>query len=351
MQKVIVTGSAGFIGFHLTKRLLNMGFEVVGLDNLNDYYSLNLKYARLAETGIYAPGETMFNGGENRHYEPLAFNQLVQSVSHKNYKFIRLNLEDKAGINELFASEQFDYVVHLAAQAGVRYSIDNPDAYIQSNIVGTFNILEACRHHPVKHLIYASSSSVYGDNATVPFSVDARVDSPVSLYAATKKSNELMAYTYSHLYNIRTTGLRFFTVYGSWGRPDMSPILFADAIISQAPLKVFNNGNMSRDFTHVSDIAEGIVRAMTAFSDEKPCYRLFNIGNGQPVNLLCFIETIEAALGSKAQKIMMPMQPGDVHQTWADTANLQAFTGFKPKTRLEDGIAEFVAWYKLFFDI
>jgi len=288
------------------------------------------------------------SGGKNRVYEEIPFGVYITSITNANYRFIRLNLEDKQAINHLFEIEKFDYVVNLAAQAGVRYSIENPDVYIQSNIVGFLNILEACRHYPVKHLVYASSSSVYGDNAKVPFSVEDKVDTPVSLYAATKKSNELMAHTYSHLYNIKTTGLRFFTVYGSWGRPDMSPILFANAITKGEPIKVFNNGNMERDFTHVSDIVEGVCRVTIKKVEDQNKYNVYNIGNGHPVNLLTFIETIEKAMGKEAEKVMYPMQPGDVHKTWADTEKLERNYSYKPKTVLIDGIQEFVDWYKIF---
>lgn len=347
-MKILITGTAGFIGFHLVKRMVAEASQVIGLDNINDYYDVNLKYARLAETGIYSVNESDHSGGKNRKYNEIEFGQAIDSTVYPNYRFHRLNLEDKASIEGLFDSTQFDLVIHLAAQAGVRYSIENPDAYIQSNIVGFLNILEACRNHQVKHLLFASSSSVYGENAKVPFSEDDRVDHPVSLYAATKKSNELMAYTYSHLYGIKTTGLRFFTVYGPWGRPDMAPILFANAIKENKPIKVFNNGDMERDFTYIDDIVEGIARLAGSVKTgaEYPDSRILNIGNGNPVNLLTFIETLEKSFGKKVEKIMMPMQDGDVPQTWADTQRLSEITGYTPKVDLGEGIAEFSRWYK-----
>lgn len=344
-MKVLVTGSAGFIGFFLAQRLLKEGFEVVGIDNINDYYDVNLKYARLAETGIYSPEEQIHKGGENRVYAPISFHQEITSVTNLNYRFIRMNLEDKAELNALFEKEKFDYVVNLAAQAGVRYSLENPDAYVQSNIVGFLNILEACRHNPVKHLVYASSSSVYGANSKVPFSEDDKVDNPVSLYAATKKSNELMAHCYSHLYQIPTTGLRFFTVYGPWGRPDMAPILFATAIAKGEPIKVFNNGEMERDFTFVDDILEGVYRILLLPSEDIPAYRVNNIGNGSPVKLMEFIQTMEKVMGIDANKIMMPMQDGDVVRTWADTRLLQAYTMHKSQITVENGVDMFFKWF------
>jgi len=348
-MKVLVTGAAGFIGFHLVKRLLNENNDVVGLDNINNYYNINLKYARLAETGIYAPDETDHSGGKNRTYKELDFGCTVSSVTNSQYRFIRLNLEDKPALNQLFEQEKFDAIVNLAAQAGVRYSIENPDAYIQSNIVGFLNILEACRHNPVKQLIYASSSSVYGANAKIPFSEDDQVDQPVSLYAATKKSNELMAHTYSHLYKIPTTGLRFFTVYGPWGRPDMAPILFANAITRGEPIKVFNNGEMERDFTYIDDIIEGITHLINQDTDKSNLYRLFNIGNGSPINLMEFISIIENTLGQKAEKIMMPMQDGDVKRTWADLKKLRRVTAYTPSDNIKKGISEFTNWHIKYF--
>jgi UDP-glucuronate 4-epimerase len=350
MQKVLITGTAGFIGFHLVKKLLTEGFEVVGIDNINDYYDANLKYARLAETGLYANEETEHTGGKNRIYKKIGFGKEIISVVYPNYRFIRMNLENKEDILGLFQKEKFQYVVNLAAQAGVRYSIENPDIYIQSNINGFFNILEACRRFPVKNLVYASSSSVYGDNAKIPFSVEDKVDTPVSLYAATKKSNEVMAYTYSHLYNIPATGLRFFTVYGPWGRPDMAPSLFASAISKAESIKVFNNGNMERDFTYVNDIVEGVYKVMILEKDSNSLHQLHNIGNGKPIKLLSFIEAIEDAFSIKTEKIFLPMQPGDVKITWADTSSLEKSAGYKPGTSLRDGIKAFALWFKEFHD-
>lgn len=321
MKKVLVTGAAGFIGFHLVNKLLTEGYRVIGLDNINDYYDVNLKYARLAETGIYSSEETDFSGGKRRNYTRIEFHKERKSITHDTYSFFRANLEDREFIFSLFEKFKFDYVVNLAAQAGVRYSLENPDVYVQSNVVGFLNILEACRKHPVKHLVFASSSSVYGNNAKIPFSVEDKTDSPVSLYAATKKSNELMAYTYSHLYNLPITGLRFFTVYGPWGRPDMAPMLFADAITNGRPIKVFNNGRLERDFTYVDDIVEGTFKVV--IGNLSGNLNLFNIGNGNPVKLLEFIQILEKEFGQKAPKEMLPMQPGDVEKTWADTQKLR----------------------------
>lgn len=330
-MKVLVTGSAGFIGFHTVKKLLQEGFEVVGLDNINDYYSPQLKYARLKEAGI--------------QQELIKWYQLVRSSVNSNYRFVRMNLEDKQQLFSLFQTEQFDYVINLAAQAGVRYSIENPDVYVQSNIIGFHYILEACRYFPPKHLVHASSSSVYGANAKIPFSEEDKVDSPVSLYAATKKSNELMAHSYSHLYNIPVTCLRFFTVYGPWGRPDMAPMLFARAISEGKPIQVFNNGDMERDFTFVGDIVDGVTKTMVADFDEELKYRVLNIGNGSPVNLMKFIEELEEGIGIKSIKNFMPMQAGDVPRTWAGQENLERITGYKPQIELSAGIKEFADWY------
>lgn len=334
-NKILVTGAAGFIGFHLSRQLLEKGNTVVGLDNINDYYDPGLKYARLNELGI--------NKAEASY-----FNKTAYSSKFEKFTFIRMNLENKNEINNLFISEKFDAVIHLAAQAGVRYSLENPDAYINSNIVGFLNILEGCRHHKIKHLIYASSSSVYGNNAKIPFSESDQVDAPVSLYAATKKSNELMAHSYSHLYNIPTSGLRFFTVYGPWSRPDMAPILFADAITKGEPIKVFNNGDMYRDFTYIDDIVNGIIITLNNTpikGDNNPPYQLFNIGNGQPVHLKQFIELIELNIGKKSIKHNMPMQAGDVAKTWASTTELERL-GYKSSVNINDGIKSFIKWYK-----
>lgn len=334
-KKILVTGAAGFIGFHLSRALLDQGIEVVGLDNLNDYYDVSLKYARLSELGLNKEGAEKWG-------------QPIKSDRYANFKFLRLDLEDREGLPNLFEKEKFDAVVNLAAQAGVRYSLENPMAYVDSNLVGFVNLLECCRHHQVGHLVYASSSSVYGENSKVPFSEDDRVDYPVSLYAATKKANELMAHTYSHLYQLPTSGLRFFTVYGPWGRPDMAPILFASAITENRPIKVFNNGDMSRDFTYIDDIVHGIIVTLdNPPSNEKdqPRYQLFNIGNGSPVSLMEFIETLERELGKAADKNMLPMQPGDVPRTWADTNRLNSL-GYKSTTVVQQGVRRFVEWFR-----
>ena len=345
-MKILVTGTAGFIGFHLTQKLLARGDEVIGLDNINDYYDVNLKYARLNELGI--------------NKEEIEDNKLVSSKTFPKHKFVKMDLSDTKSIYKLFEEEKFDAVCNLAAQAGVRYSIENPHAYIDSNVKGFMNILEACRHNDVNNLCYASSSSVYGLNKSQPFKTEDHTDHPVSLYAATKKSNEMMAHTYSHLYNIHTTGLRFFTVYGPYGRPDMAPMLFADAILNDRAIKVFNHGNMSRDFTYVGDIVDGIIKvidnpskANKNFNAEKPNpsissapYRIYNIGNNAPVSLLDFIKTIEDSIGIEAKKNFMDMQDGDVVSTYADTNDLIKDFEYKPDTDLADGIDIFIKWYK-----
>ena len=350
-MKILVTGTAGFIGYHLAQYLIARGDEVVGLDSVNDYYDPAIKYARLGETGIAQ--------------ESVAYNQLVGSTTFDNYQFIQLNLEDKQSLDVLFAEQKFDKVCNLAAQAGVRYSLVNPQAYVNSNIVGFVNILEACRHHNIQHLAYASSSSVYGLNESMPFSTSDNIDHPVSLYAASKKSNELMAHTYSHLFGLPTTGLRFFTVYGPWGRPDMALFLFTKAILEDKPIDVFNHGNMKRDFTYIDDIMEGVVRVIdhpsagnpdwTGQAPDPSCskgpYKVYNIGNSSPVKLMDFIEAIERALGKQAQKNMLPMQPGDVPATWADVSNLVDDLGYQPNTSIQEGVDRFIAWYKDFYHV
>lgn len=336
MGKVLVTGVAGFIGFYTAKKLIDLGYEVVGLDNINDYYDINLKYARLNELGI------------DRNQAEIE-NNIVQSSTFPTFKFIRLNLEDRENLPQLFKTEQFDSVINLAAQAGVRYSLENPMAYVDSNLVGFVNILECCRHNDVKHLVYASSSSVYGENDKIPFGEEDQVDHPVSLYAATKKANELMAHTYSHLYKIPTSGLRFFTVYGPWGRPDMAPMLFADAMTNNREIKVFNNGEMSRDFTYIDDIVQGIIITLQNPDTKGNGYQLFNIGNGSPVSLLHFIQCMENSLGITAQKNMMPMQAGDVPRTWADTTQLNKL-GYQSTTPIEKGVEQFVQWFKKYYN-
>lgn len=334
-MKVMVTGAAGFIGFHVSKRLLERGDEVLGIDNLNDYYDVSLKEARLA-----------------------------QIQDHEGFSFHKIDLSDRKGVPTLFEEQKPDRVVHLAAQAGVRYSIENPHAYVDSNLVGFVNILEGCRHNDVKHLVYASSSSVYGSNKTLPFSVAHSVDHPISLYAATKKANELMAHTYSHLYALPTTGLRFFTVYGPWGRPDMAAFLFVKAIIEERPIDVYNEGKMRRDFTYIDDIVTGVVRTLdtvpepdTDYSAKNPTpetssapYRIYNIGNHQTVELNYFIELIEKGLGKTAKKNLLPMQPGDVEETCADVDALTRAVGFSPSTPIEVGLERFLAWYREYFE-
>ncbi len=346
-MNILLTGSAGFIGFHLAQRLLAEGHEVLGLDNINDYYGTRLKYGRLAVLGI--------------EEEIIAAGSVVQSVSHSNFRFVQLSLEDRAGMEKLFAENAFDAVVHLAAQPGVRYSLNHPHTYVESNIVGFLNVLEGCRSQKnLRHLVYASSSSVYGMSEKIPFSESDNVDHPVSLYAATKKSNELMAHTYSHLFGIPTTGLRFFTVYGPWGRPDMAYFSFAKAILAGKPIPVFNHGDLQRDFTYIDDITEGIYRVLShpprgnsGWNGLQPDpatsrapYRIYNIGNNKPVPLLEFIAVLENALGKKAILDLQPMQPGDVYTTFADISGLERDFQWKPSTDIHTGIAKFVAWFK-----
>jgi len=333
-RKILVTGAAGFIGFHLCRRLLGENDDIVGLDNLNAYYDVKLKETRLA-----------------------------QLEEHRNFRFVRMSLEDREGIKGLCNSAAFDYIINLGAQAGVRYSLINPFAYVDSNITGFLNILEGCRHNPIKHLIFASSSSVYGLNTNMPFSVQQNVDHPISLYAATKRANELMAHTYSYLYGVPTTGLRFFTVYGPWGRPDMVLFLFAKAILADKPIDVFNYGEMKRDFTYIDDIIEGVTRVIPKPPEPNPTwngnnpnpatssapYKLYNIGNNSPVELLKVIEILEESLGKQAKKNFLPIQPGDVPATYAEVNDLAEDVGFKPATSIEDGIKNFVAWYKAYY--
>ncbi len=375
-MKLLITGSSGFIGHALVKKMAGQGDSIVGLDNINSYYDVNLKYGRLEDSGI------------ERH--EIRDNKLVPSNTIPDYRFVKMNLEDGDAITRLFEEEKFDRVCHLAAQAGVRYSLENPRSYIDSNVVGFLNILEACRHNGIDHLVYASSSSVYGLNTKMPFSTHDMVDQPVSLYAASKKSGELMAHTYSHLFAIPTTGLRFFTVYGPWGRPDMAVFKFVKSILEGQPIDVYNHGKMSRDFTYIDDIIEGVVRVLNqppapspqplstshespSTKDQPPApshqplstshqspatkdqpripYKIYNIGRGRPVNLMDFIFAIEKALGKVAQKTFLPLQPGDVVKTWADTEELERDTGYRPSTTVEEGIRKFVEWYKGFYKL
>ena len=333
-MQILVTGAAGFIGFHLSERLLNEGHQVIGIDILNDYYDVKLKEDRLAKL-----------------------------TDRDKFTFAKIDLADRVGMEKLFDQYEFESVINLGAQAGVRYSLQNPRAYLDSNLTGFGNILEGCRHHKIKHLVYASSSSVYGANTKIPFSVHDNVDHPISLYAATKKANELMAHSYSHLYRLPTTGLRFFTVYGPWGRPDMAPMLFAKAILAGKPIDVFNYGKMQRDFTYVDDIVEGIIKVMHKIpapnlqwvgTDPDPAtskapYRIYNIGNNQPIELMYFIEVLEKCLGIEAKKNVLPMQPGDVPTTYADVSDLIADVGFKPDTSIEVGVKRFVDWYRAYY--
>ena len=337
-MKILVTGAAGFIGYHLVKTLIKDNHEVIGLDNINDYYSTNLKFDRLKELGI--------NKDSAKDFLSLSGSNLF-----KNFKFIRMNLEDRENLPKLFKDEKFDVVCNLAAQAGVRYSIENPETYIDSNIVGFLNILECCRNHNIKKLVYASSSSVYGDNKKTPFEETDNTDKPISLYAASKKSNELMAHNYSHLFKLNTIGLRFFTVYGSWGRPDMAYYLFADAITKDKAIKVFNNGDLSRDFTHIEDIVIGVKSVLLSDSSTKKLYELYNIGNNKPVVLTKFIETIEKYLGKKSIKKMLPMQDGDVKKTWASISKITKDYNFQNKVSLDKGIEEFINWYKVYHNV
>jgi UDP-glucuronate 4-epimerase len=326
-MKLLITGTAGFIGYHLTRRLAEDGHDIVGIDNINNYYDVELKHGRLADLSFADWGKVS-----------------VISRKYPNARFIQMDLTNAESITALFAVEQFDMVVHLAAQAGVRYSLKNPDAYISSNIQGFLNILEAVRFNPVQRLLYASSSSVYGDSNEQPFSENQRCDQPASLYAASKRMNELMAHTYSHLYGIPATGMRFFTVYGPWGRPDMAPMLFTKAILAYEPIKVYNHGNMQRDFTYIDDVVEGIVRLLGHTSE-----KIYNIGNGKPLQLMDFIKRLENELGISAKISMEPMQMGDVSATWADCSLLERDTGYCPNTTIEHGITQFIAWYRNFY--
>jgi len=330
MSKFLITGTAGFIGFHLANALLERGEEIVGLDNINDYYDVNLKYARLNEAGIMR--------------DEVEWNSPARSKKYAGYRFVRMDITDRENLTRFFRSEKFDYVIHLAARAGVRYSIDHPDVYIQSNIVGFFNILEACRHYPVKHLLYASSSSVYGNNEKVPFSEDDNVDYPVSLYAATKKSNELMAFTYSHLYKIPATGLRFFTVYGPWERPDMAIYKFTEAILNNKPIQVYAEGKLLRDFTYIDDIINGVIAILNKQKSGEPPL-LMNIGNNNPVTVNTLVSEIEQALGRKAEIEYLPMQPGDVNATFADITLINSYCGFRPQTDMRIGLRKFFEWF------
>ncbi|RRT93455.1 NAD-dependent epimerase/dehydratase family protein [Empedobacter falsenii] len=337
MKTVFITGVAGFIGYHLAEKLIVKNIKVVGIDNINDYYTVQLKYDRLKELGI------------NQEFAS-NFGQKVLSSKHEEKMiFYRMNLEDKESLAQLFKTYSFDAVVNMAAQAGVRYSIENPDAYGQSNLVGFLNILECCRNYNVKKLLYASSSSIYGNSSDVPFSTNQNVDHPISLYAATKKANELMAHAYSHLYNFQTIGLRFFTVYGPWGRPDMAMFLFTDAILNHQPLKVFNHGDLSRDFTYIDDIIQGIDKILEDKNTNEK-YQLYNIGNSKPVQLMDFIKEVELSTGEKAILEMYPMQAGDVNQTWADVQELKDKFGYNPHYPVDKGVYNFVQWYRKYYN-
>jgi len=348
-MNILVTGTAGFIGSALAVKLTERGNQVIGIDNINAYYDINLKYGRLTRDGI---DPQKAQSGET-----------VKSEKYSNYRFFKMDLEDRTGLLDLFKNQKFDRVCHLAAQAGVRYSLTNPDSYIQSNIIGFLNILESCRHYPVQHLLYASSSSVYGLNTKYPFSTRDNVDHPISIYAATKKSNELMAHTYSHLFQIPTTGLRFFTVYGPWGRPDMALFLFTRAILEGRAIEIYNHGAMQRDFTYIDDIVEGVIKALNQppqgdveWDSNNPDpsrstdpYRIYNIGNNSPVGLLDFVQVLEQELGKEALKTFLPLQPGDVPKTWADVSDLVKDLHYKPDTSIQKGIEQFVSWYREFY--
>lgn len=350
-MKILITGTAGFIGFFLAKRMIAEGYDVVGLDNINDYYDVRLKFARLEQTGILQ--QEIMDG------------KCISSRIYPNYRFIKLDLENEHALHQLFEAERFDYICHLAAQAGVRYSLQNPYAYIQSNIVGFMHLLEMARRFPVKHFVYASTSSVYGLNARMPLSPHQPADHPISLYAATKKSNEMMAHSYSHLFGIPTTGLRFFTVYGPWGRPDMALFLFTRNMLADKPIQVFNRGEMIRDFTYVEDIVEGVKRIIEYPASGHPqwdaqhpdpaCssapYRIYNIGNSNPVKLMDYIHAIEKALGKKAKLDLLPMQPGDVYATHADVSDLEQAVHYRPSTSVEEGVRKFVEWYRSFYQV
>ncbi|MGV0936457.1 NAD-dependent epimerase/dehydratase family protein [Empedobacter falsenii] len=337
MKTVFITGVAGFIGYHLAEKLIEKNIKVVGIDNINDYYTVQLKYDRLKELGI------------NQEFASNFGQKVLSSKYEEKMIFYRMNLEDKESLAQLFKEYSFDAVVNMAAQAGVRYSIENPDAYGQSNLVGFLNILECCRNYNVKKLLYASSSSIYGNSSDVPFSTNQNVDHPISLYAATKKANELMAHAYSHLYNIQTIGLRFFTVYGPWGRPDMAMFLFTDAILNHQPLKVFNHGDLSRDFTYIDDIIQGIEKILEDKNTNEK-YQLYNIGNSKPVQLMDFIKEIEKSTGEKAILEMYPMQAGDVNQTWADVQELKDKFGYNPHYPVDKGVYNFVQWYRKYYN-
>ena len=329
--KILVTGAAGFIGYHAVKALTAEGYEVTGLDNINTYYDVDLKYARLSDAGI--------SKNDIKHGE------LIRSTSNSSYRFIQLDITDRVALTDLFEKERFTHILHLAAQAGVRYSLENPHTYIDSNVVGFENLLENCRHYSVKHFVYASSSSVYGLNASIPYKETDKTESPASLYAATKKANELMAHVYSHLYSLPTTGLRFFTVYGPWGRPDMAPSLFMNAIMNEKPISVFNHGCMQRDFTFIDDIVKGVLKIIISPPVKEIPYEIYNIGNSQPVELMNFIQIMEKTTGKRALLNLKDMQPGDVLTTYADTTHLEQDFDYKPSTTIENGIKKFYEWF------